>query len=102
MSDLQKIQNTLERAIRRRRWQRAWRALWQGLLIGASLWVVALVVYKIAPIPFRIVSATGLGALGLALLGFFYGWLRPLSLSETARWIDGAQNLKERLSTALE
>src|ERR1043166_4045818 len=102
MSDLQTIQNTLERAVRRRRWQRAWRALWQGLLLGASLWLVALMVYKVAPISFQIVSASGLAAVGCAVLGFFYGWLRPLSAAETARWIDGSQNLKERLSTALE
>ena len=102
MSDLESIQTAVGRAAKRRRWLRAWRGFWTGLFAGASVWLLALAWYKIRPIPVEIVhGAAGIGVLFL-LIGFIHGWLRPMSLLETARWIDEQQKLQERLSTALE
>jgi uncharacterized protein with von Willebrand factor type A (vWA) domain len=100
--DLQLIEATLERAGRRRRKDRAFRGLWQGLLIGASLWLLTLAVYKIAPIPYwTLGAAAGVGG-ACALAGLILGGWRKTSLGETARWVDGRQHLEERISTALE
>ena len=102
MSDLESIQTAVGRAAKRRRWLRAWRGFWTGLLWGASLWLLALGCYKVFPIPFDIVLGAAAVAISLLLIGFIRGWLRPMSLLETARWIDEQQKLQERLSTALE
>src|SRR6185295_8953700 len=86
----------------RRRSQRAWRGLWQGLFIGASLWLVALGLYKLAPIPELTLTVAAVVSLALLPVGFLVGWSRKPSLAETARWVDGEQHFQERLSTALE
>src|SRR5882724_4410534 len=100
--DLQLIEATLERAARRQRKQRAFRGLWQGLLIGATLWLLTLIVYKLAPVPdWTLGVAAGLGG-AAALAGLILGGWRKTSLGETARWVDGRQQLQERISTALE
>jgi chemotaxis protein histidine kinase CheA len=102
MSELQIIEATLKRTAWRRRGQRAWRGLWQGLFVGAALGLITLGIYKLAPLPERaLVGAAGVG-LALAGIGFLVGWLRPLTLPETARWVDAKGHFKERLSTALE
>ncbi len=102
MSELDTIQFALSRAARRRRWLRAWNGLWYGLLVGAGVWLAALAAYKLAPISISILPIAGTIA-GISLLtGFFYGWLRKDTLQQTARWVDGHENLQERLSTALE
>ena len=53
MSELQIIQDTLERAARRRRGERALRGLWRGLLVGAASISSRSVVFKLAPVPHR-------------------------------------------------
>ena len=102
MSEFQIIQETLERAARRRRLERGVRGLFVGLLVGGSIWLLTVGVYKLQDFP----PATFIwaGAIGLtsALLGFIIGFWRKPSLSETARWVDVKQNLRERMSTALE
>ncbi len=102
MSEFQIIQGALERAARRRRWDRALRGLWVGLLVGAAVYLLALGVFKLRPIPEETLFWSGLVAGGCALLGFIIGGWRKLTLAETARWVDVKQNLKERLSTAME
>jgi len=102
MGELQIIQDTLERAARRRRRERALRGLWRGLLVGALLYLVALLVFKLAPVPAATLYWSGLAACLCALAGVMIGGWRKPSLAETARWVDVKQNLKERLSTALE
>jgi len=102
MSDLQSITETLERAARRRRTERALRGLWHGLLAGSLLWLTALAVFKLAPVPISILLWSGLAALTCLPLGFLFGGWRKPGLAETARWVDVKQNLKERMSTALE
>jgi hypothetical protein len=102
MSDLEAIQNVVARAARRRRSQRAWNGLWHGLFVGALIWLAALGVYKLAPIPPSIL----IGAAGLALFcmaaGFLRGWFHKTGLLQTARCLDDRQRLQERMSTALE
>src|SRR5438552_2621315 len=102
MSDLKAIESALQRTARRQRWQRAWRGFWQGLLGGTLVWLLALVVFKLAPVPMAILPAAAIVGLILMLAGFVVGWVRRPSLAETARWVDQKQNLQERMSTALE
>jgi hypothetical protein len=102
MSEIEIVKSALARAARRRRWQRALNCLWRGLLFGAGLWLLALAAYKLAPLPFAfLLWAGGLALIG-PLLGFILGFWRQPSLPETARWVDVKQNLRERMSTALE
>lgn len=102
MSELQIIQVTLEAAARRRRWARALRGMWTGLFIGSIIWLVALTLFKLAPISISFLIWTGAVALVCPLLGLIFGGWRKPALAETARWVDVQQNLKERMSTALE
>lgn len=102
MSEYELIQNTLGRAARRRRLDRGLRGLFVGLLLGAVLAMLAMAVFKLAPIPRNILLGLGLVALLCPLAGFLIGFARKLSLAETARWVDVKQNLRERMSTALE
>lgn len=102
MSELEVIRSTLERAARRRRWQRAWRGLWQGVFIASLIWLTAIVVYKLAPIPDSVLLGAAICG-GLAIVALFvWGWLHKPSLQQTALWVDSHQQLHERLSTALE
>ena len=102
MSDLQVIQQAVELTTRRRRWQRAWSAAWKGLLIGCLVWLVSLLLFKMFPIPMETLVWTGAVAGLFVVSGFLTGWLRPLSVAETARWLDERQALQQRLGTALE
>src|SRR5579862_5612818 len=102
MSDLQIIEDTLQRAARRRRWERAFRGLWQGLLVGAAIWLAALAAYKVFPIPLWVLYAAGVAGLVSAAAGLIIRGWRKTPLTEIARWVDGKQHLQERLSTALE
>ena len=102
MSEIQLVTASLERAARRLRLRRALRGLWFGLLIGATVWVVTLLLFKLLPIPADSLNYAGAVASLSPLLGFILGgWQKP-SLAATARWVDVQQNLKERMSTALE
>jgi hypothetical protein len=102
MSELQIIQSTLEGAARRRRWARALRGCWVGLLVGAVFWLVALGVFKLAPIPVSVLLWAGLVGVVCPLVGLVLGGWRNPAIAETARWVDVKQNLKERMSSALE
>jgi hypothetical protein len=102
MSEIQFIEATLARAASRRRKERAFRGFWFGLLVGASIWLLALAIFKLRPIPeSTLIIAAGLGFLSV-LIGVAIGGWRRNSVSETARWVDGRQHLQERLSSALE
>jgi hypothetical protein len=102
MSELHTIESALQRAAQRRRLDRTLRGAWNGLLIASILWLIALIVYKIAPIPFSALAISGGVGLACILIGAVLGGWRKTSATETARWVDVKQNLKERLSTALE
>lgn len=103
MAGLEKINEVLHRAGRRRRWQRAWRGLWHGLLVGGGLWLLVLGLFKVLPLPLG--TTLGWGGLIAALAplgGFLYGWSRPEGPLATARWLDLAKGFQERVSTAVE
>jgi hypothetical protein len=102
MSEFQIIQETLERAARRRRLERGVRGLFVGLLVGGSIWLLTVGVYKLHDFPPTTFIWAGTIGLTSALLGFLLGFWRKPSLNETARWVDVKQNLRERMSTALE
>ena len=102
MSDLNIIVSTLAKTAQRRRLERGLRRLWQGLFIGAATWLVFLAIYKLAPIPDVWMVYSWLILPASALAGFIFGWSRPITVGETARWVDSRRKLQERLSTALE
>ena len=102
MSDLQIIQATLARAARRRRIERGLRGLFVGALVGGAICLITVGIFKLWEIPRASFVWAGAAAAASVLIGFIVGfWPKP-SLAETARWVDVKQNLKERLSTALE
>ena len=102
MKELESIRLVLNKLARRRRWAHGLTGLWKGALVGAILMLVAIIVYKVAPIPERVLGVAGVCAAVAALIGFVSGWMRPVSLMDTARFVDGKKKFQERLSTALE
>lgn len=102
MSELQVIESALQRAAKRRRLERALNGLGRGALYGAAVLLLALVIYKLLPVPTWFVPAAGGVAIVTMLGGIVWGAWRKMSLLETARWVDEHRSLKERLSTALE
>src|SRR5580765_7669886 len=105
MSELQVIESALQRAARRQRWARALRGLWHGCLIGAIVSVLLVAALHFPSIFPHSPWAPILGALvplPFMLAGLVIGGWRKPALNQVARWVDGKQQLQERLSTALE
>ena len=102
MSEKQVIDAKIDAAARRRKLQRGWRNMWLGLLIGVCLWLAALVVYKLAPVPQTTLLWAGVIGLALPLAGLLFGLAKRFAAGDTARWLDREIGLKERLSTAVE
>lgn len=102
MSELQIIESALSGAARRRRWARAMRGLWVGLLVGAVVSLLLEGAYHLLPLPFWTQVAVGVAPFPFLLAGLILGGWRSLGMAEAARWVDGREHLKERLSTALE
>lgn len=102
MSELQLIEQALRRTAQRRRWQNAFGGFAFGLFVGGALWLLVLGLYKLAPLPALALPVAGAVAVSAVSFGCLRGLLRPVTLTETARWVDVKLQLKERLSTALE
>ncbi len=102
MEPLQVIEHALRSLARRRRLLRAIRGFFQGALLGGALWLLALIVFKLAPIHPQIPLFAMVAGVGIAILGFILGGWSPCSLIEVARWVDQEEKLQERLSTAWE
>lgn len=102
MSELKTIEAALGRTAQRRRLDRALRGAWTGLLFASIIWLLALIAFKLLPLPTYTLSLAGGAGVLCILVGAIAGGWRRVSASETARWVDGKQQLKERLSTALE
>jgi len=96
------IQSTLEKAAWRRRWARALRGLWNGLLIGAIISLLIIGTYHLTPLPLWALAGAVLVPFVAMASGLLVGGWRKPAMKEVARWVDSRQNLKERLSTALE
>jgi hypothetical protein len=102
MSDLQVLQQTLDRTVARARLVRAWRGLWRGMLVGAVVYLACLSAYKLAPVPWAVVQAGLVGGLVAMVAGLVWGLGHRVTTDEAARFLDLRAGLKERLSTALE
>ena len=102
MSELQIIESALQQAARRRRWARALRGLWYGLLVGSVVSLLLVGAWHLLPLPIWTLGVAALVPFPCALTGMVIGGWRKPALPEVARWVDGRQHLKERLSTALE
>jgi predicted nucleic acid-binding Zn-ribbon protein len=102
MSEMETIQAVLQGAARRHRLARALRGFIYGLFVGALLSLICLGVYHLFPLPLWVLTVAPLLPIVGMLAGFVVGaWHRP-NVTEIARWVDSSQQLKERLSTALE
>jgi Asp-tRNA(Asn)/Glu-tRNA(Gln) amidotransferase C subunit/regulator of replication initiation timing len=102
MSELLIIEAALSRAARRRRWAAALRGLWLGLLVGAVISLLLDGACHLLPLPLWTRVAVAVAPFPCLLAGLILGGWRRLGLAEAARWVDGREQLKERLSTALE
>src|SRR5665213_874972 len=102
MSEIDAIHEALRGAANRRRRQRALNGMSRGLFFGSCVWLLALGIFKVAPIPYLIVTGAALFAGLLTVALGLRGWLQKPTMAETARWVDSKQHLQERLSTALE
>ena len=102
MSELHAIESALQRTAQRRRLDNALRGACRGLFIASIVWLVALIIYKLTPVPFSTLVIAGGVGLACVLIGAIVGGWRKATTRETALWVDVKQNLKERLSTALE
>jgi len=102
MSELEVINQVLERTARRRRIERALAGLWRGALAGAAVWLLTLLIYKFLPVPPVALLAGGITGLAVALAGLVMGAWQTGSLMDTARWVDQRKKLDERVSTAIE
>ena len=102
MDEMHLIEGALKRAARRRRLVAAWKGFWRGLLYGALLWLLVFAVFKVYPIPKPGLTIAACAAAAVVLGFVVAACSKRHSLLQTARWVDNRQNLKERLSTALE
>jgi hypothetical protein len=102
MSELQSIESALHKAASRRRIDNCLRGAWSGLLWASVLWLIALVAYKLLPMPVEWLGIAGLAGIAVVIGAAVAGGWRKASTQEVARWVDVKENLKERLSTALE
>ena len=102
MSEKQVIDAKIQAAASRRKIQLGWRGMWRGLLTGVCLWLVTLVMLKLAPIPQASLLWAGIVGLALPVGGLLFGLAKRFAASDTARWLDSETGLKERLSTAVE
>lgn len=102
MSELETIHSVLKKTARRRRWFRAWNGLFTGLFVAACLWLVAMLGFKLLPLPFGMFGGIGLLAVLFVLGGFVWGGRKRDSSLATAQWVDQKLGLKEKLSAAVE
>jgi len=63
MSELQSIESVLTQTARRQHWQRARIAFWNGVLLAGGVWLLALALYKLFPLPLLALAAAGIAGL---------------------------------------
>ena len=72
------------------------------MLFGALVSLLLSGIYHVRDLPLALNLAGALIPIPFVLAGMVIGGWRTPRLNEVARWVDGRQHLKERLSTALE
>jgi exonuclease VII small subunit len=102
MEDVAPLLELLRRTERRRRVVRGVARAGSGAAAGLAAGLVAVVVHRLFPVPDPGTTTLLLLASTGTVVGFIAGVLPSSKPIETARWLDGAAGLKERLSTALE
>lgn len=102
MSELEVINQVLERTARRRRLDRALTGLWRGGFAGTTIWLLTLLIYKVLPVPPLTLIIGGIIGLLAVIAGLLAGAWRSNSIIDTARWVDRSRKLDERVSTAIE
>jgi hypothetical protein len=70
--------------------------------VGACVAFIVVGLYHFLPVPEWAYLSAGLLPLPCMLIGLIVGGWRKPKLKQIARWVDGKNQLKERLSTALE
>lgn len=102
MNSLAAIETAVARTASRRRWLRGWTGLWRGFVAGIALYLAALTLWKLLPVPYEVLLVGGVLGMLAPPVGFLVGFARRTSPQEAARWLDRKQGLQERLATALE
>lgn len=102
MGELDVIREAVRQAAARRRLERSLDGLWRGLLVGATLWLIALGLFKLFPIPSSIIRFAWAAPVVGALVGAVVSGWRRITLTAGARLIESRHDLQQRLSTALE
>ena len=102
MSEKKVIDAKIQAAAIRRKIQHGWRCMWHGLLLGVCLWLVALAIFKLVPIPQITLLWAGIIGLAFPVGALLFGLAKRFDAIDTARWLDSETGLKERLSTAIE
>lgn len=96
------IHSVVDTARRRFLLQHALNWLGIALCFAAAVWLTALIVFKLAPVPEQWVWAVGVVGLVATVAVFVAGMLRRSDKIAAARWLDQKAGLKDRLSSALE
>lgn len=102
MGELNVIRDTVRQAATRRRLEHALHGLWLGLLLGASLWLLVLAIFKVAPLPPALVGWAWIAPIAAGLLGALLGGWKRVPPAAAARLVETRHRLDQRLSTALE
>jgi hypothetical protein len=100
MEDVAPLLELLRRTERRRRLVRGVARGGSGAAAGLAVGLVAVAVHRLFPVPDPGTTTLLLLASTGTVIGFLAGFLPSSKPIETARWLDGAAGLKERLSTA--
>jgi hypothetical protein len=102
MGEIAALESLVRRATSRRRWLNGWSGLWRGLVMGAGIFLAAIIAYKLAPVPELAIWTAGGVWMAAGLAGFSAGFLKRVNPLGTARWLDQQAGLHDRISTALE
>lgn len=102
MGEVAVLESLVRRATGRRRWLNGWSGFWRGFVLGAGVFLAALIAYKVTPVPALTLWIAGGAWVAAGLTGFLVGFLKSVHALGTARWLDQQAGLHDRISTALE
>ena len=84
------------------RLRHSWNGLWRGFLYGAAALALCIVIYKVAPVPPEILYFGAALCLVIPVAALIYGFSRPVTLEQAARYLDAKAGSAERFATFLE